>query len=137
MVDRLRLNFGRMLVMLGASLAPASGFAMTGIALSCEPRTDPVEAVCHQLLDIIGQQNPGKAITLGDAAAAGAGHLPVRLHVETLGKDRISAHLEWRNPGQDWARGETLSMDVMDHSLTGPMVARFLENLWARSPLGR
>jgi len=57
----------------------------------------------------------------------------VRLHVDLLKADRISAHLEWRLPGAQWTMGETLSMDVMDAQLSDAMIERFLGSLWARS----
>lgn len=123
--------------MMGAGLAPVPADAAPGIALGCLPQDAATSAICAQMRETIVAAQPGVAVQVFDAEALPETMRAVRLHVEGLRADAISAHLEWRQAGQPWQRGETMAMRVMDRNLNAQMVARFLASLWTESPAGR
>lgn len=120
------------LVMAGACAGPVQGGSP--VLLSCEAPGASGSHICAQMQGVIAEAAPGRRIeeiaTISDAPPDAT---TVRLMVEALRPDRISAHLEWRQPGTGWITGETLSMDVMDARLSDAMVLQFLHTLWSRS----
>lgn len=120
------------LVMAGACAGPAQGSG--SVVLSCEPQGTVTTEICAQLHDMVAEAAPGRKIEeIARISEAPADATAVRLMVEALHPDRITAHLEWRQPGAGWTTGETLSLDVMDARLNDVMVAQFLHTLWSRS----
>ncbi|MGD9916431.1 MAG: hypothetical protein AB7U46_00295 [Paenirhodobacter sp.] len=102
--------------------------------LSCLPETPQSARICAQLQDVLAEQAPGLQIVARPATEApSAAVSALRLHLDSLRADGISAHLEWHRPGAGWQTGESLSMDVMDRTLNDAMVARFLGQLWERT----
>ncbi|WP_444453724.1 hypothetical protein ACTTAI_01470 [Rhodobacter capsulatus] len=131
------ISFGRILVMMGAGLAPVPGHADPGITLSCLPQTEEVAKVCALMRDVIAAGKPEHAVQLVDADRHPDTSTAVRLNVERLTKDMIAVHLEWRHPARHWQRGETMVFSVMDRELSAPMMSRFFETLWAETPVAR
>ena len=123
--------------MMGAGLAPVPGQADPGLSLGCLPQTAEVADLCLLLRAVIEAASPGRPVQMIDAEPHPETTIAIRLHVERLKKDAIAVHLEWRQPGQNWQRGETTAMNVMDRDLNDRMIARFFETLWAESPAGK
>ena len=105
--------------------------AQPAVWLSCAPESPQSSRICAQLHDVLAEQAPSLQIV--ENPADGARIAALRLHLDALRENGISAHFEWRRPGTDWHIGESLSMDVMDRTLNDAMVARFLGQLWERT----
>lgn len=120
------------LIIAAACSGPAP--AQPVVWLSCLPETRQSARICAQMQDVLAAQAPTRQI-LGQPAASPppATASALRLHLDSLRTNGISAHLEWRRPGTDWRTGAALSMDVMDKALNDEMVARFLGQLWERT----
>lgn len=122
------------LVMAGACAGPVQGEG--SVLLSCDPTGTATSQICAQLHGVIAEAAPGRQIDqVAWASEAPGDATAVRLRIEALQPNRISAHLEWRQPGAGWTIGETLSMDVMDARLNDTMILQFLQALWNRSAI--
>ncbi|PYF11822.1 hypothetical protein C8J30_102132 [Rhodobacter viridis] len=123
--------------MMGAGLAPVQGSDDPGLTLSCLPQTAEVAKVCALMRDVIAAGRPDHAVQMVDAEMHPETMIAVRLNVEEIKKDALAVHLEWRQPAQDWQRGETRVLTVMDRDLNERMITWFFETLWAESPGAR
>lgn len=120
------------LVLATACAGPAQ--SGSGVALACGPASDATARVCAQMRGVMAEAAPNRRIEEVAFATAPEAQQPlVRLYLDKMAPDRISAHLEWHLPDSGWQTGEMLSMDVMDARLNDAMISRFLASLWTRS----
>lgn len=120
------------LILAATCSGPAQAQPM--VWLSCLPENPQSARICAQLQDVLAAQTPALQIVERPSVEAPPATVSVlRLHLDALREDAISAHLEWHRPGAGWQVGEGLSMDVMDRALNDAMVARFLAQLLERT----
>lgn len=118
------------------SSGPVAAQGAVGIGLACLPASAESAALCGQLRDVIDSGHNAGVVTLTTPDALGGYAKAVRLHIEDLRADSLTAHLEWRGPGQDWQRGATLTLDTMDTTISPSLSGQFLRDLWSHSRTG-
>lgn len=132
----LTILFWSFLMAATVSSGPVAAQGAAGIGLACLPDSAESAALCGQLRDVIDSDHTTGVVTLTSPEGLEGYPKAVRLHIEQFRADSLSAHLEWRAPGQDWQRGITMTLDTMDTTITPSLAGQFLRDLWSHSRTG-
>ena len=107
------------ILILGGTMQRADAQKAQTVTLSCEDA-----ALCASLNRALGNYAPGVQVVATDAA------LVLRLEVERMTDDHLSAHLEWQSPGDaGMTAGPTVRIDAMDTTLSNVTFDRYFYDM--------